>query len=166
MKETVVQGWNGIATALGGIAVGAIDGPLPFADLVVAGAVAIAGYQAISKSKDEVKINIGIKKKDNKDTVIYRYGGTNPGNLTPKWKDEDSGLSFSTIPPRPGGSAAVTTINALNETGVVYAYQDKKTHVTVVPAANIPVEAWIKAGSGSVWTKAVKSVVVKWDGGN
>lgn len=39
-------------------------------------------------------------------------------------------------------------------------------HVTVVPAANIPMRAWIKAGSDSIWFKAVKSVVVKWDGGN
>lgn len=26
-------------------------------------------------------------------------------------------------------------------------------------------EDWINAGSGSIWTQAVKSVVVKWDGG-
>lgn len=26
-------------------------------------------------------------------------------------------------------------------------------------------EDWINAGFGSVWTQAVKSVVVKWDGG-
>lgn len=26
-------------------------------------------------------------------------------------------------------------------------------------------EDWINAGSGSIWTQAVESVVVKWDGG-
>lgn len=26
-------------------------------------------------------------------------------------------------------------------------------------------EDWINAGFGSIWTQAVKSVVVKWDGG-
>ena len=26
-------------------------------------------------------------------------------------------------------------------------------------------EDWINAGSGSIWTQAVKSVVIKWDGG-
>ena len=96
------------------------------------------------------------------ETVIYRYGGTNPGNLTPKEKDKDSGLSFSTIP-KPG--AAMTTIEALNETGIVYAIQDNAYHVTVRPVG-ASVEDWIAAGSGSVWTRAVQSVVIKWDGGD
>ena len=94
-------------------------------------------------------------------TVIYRYGGTNPGNLTPKAKDKYSGLSFSTVP-MPG--AAVTTIEALNATGVVYAVQDGPTHVSVRPIG-ATTEDWINAGSGSIWTQAVKSVVIKWDGG-
>lgn len=53
-------------------------------------------------------------------TVIYRYGGTNPGNFVPSEKDVlfNSGLSFSTIPKK---GAAVTTIEALNATGVVFA---------------------------------------------
>ena len=97
-----------------------------------------------------------------KETVIYRYGGTNPGNLTPKEKDKDSGLSFSTIP-RPG--AAMTTIEALNATGIVHAVQDNAYHVTVRPVG-ASVEDWIAAGSGSVWTQAVQSVVIKWDGGD
>ena len=94
-------------------------------------------------------------------TVIYRYGGTNPGNLTPKSKDMYSGLSFSTIP-MPG--AAMTTIEALNATGVVYAVQDGPTHVSVRPVG-ATMEEWINAGSDSIWTQAVKSVVIKWDGG-
>ena len=95
------------------------------------------------------------------ETVIYRYGGTNPGNLTPKEKDKDSGLSFSTIP-KPG--AAMTTIEALNATGIVHEVQDNAYHVTVRPVG-ASVEDWIAAGSGSVWTQAVQSVVIKWDGG-
>ena len=93
-------------------------------------------------------------------TVIYRYGGTNPSNLTPKEKDKYSGLSFSTIP-LPG--AAMTTIEALNATGVVYAVQDGPSHVSVRPVG-ATMEDWIRAGSGSIWTQAVKSVVVKWGG--
>lgn len=93
-------------------------------------------------------------------TYIYRYGGTNPGNLTPKAKDRYTGLSFSTIP-QPG--AAVTTIEALNATGVVYAVQDDPTHVSVRPIGGT-MDDWINAGSGSIWTQAVKSAVVKWDG--
>ena len=53
----------------------------------------------------------------------------------------------------------------LNKTGIVYAYQDKLTHVSVVPVG-VSIQTWINAGSGSIWTQAVKSVVVKWDGGN
>ena len=94
-------------------------------------------------------------------TVIYRYGGANPGNLTPKEKDKNSGLSFSTVPmPR----AVMTTIEALNATGVVYAVKDGFTHVSVRPVG-ATMEDWINAGTGSVWTQAVKSVVIKWDGG-
>ena len=48
--------------------------------------------------------------------------------------------------------------------GVVYAVQDGPTHVSVRPVG-APMEAWINAGSGSIWTQAVKSVVIKWDGG-
>ena len=38
-------------------------------------------------------------------------------------------------------------------------------HVSVVPVG-VSIQTWINAGSGSIWTQAVKSVVVKWDGGN
>ena len=126
----------------------------------------------ISLPKIDIKPKSDSKEKDiapaipkdppKKETVIYRYGGTNPGNLTPKAKDKYSGLSFSTVP-MPG--AAVTTIEELNATGVVYAVQDGPTHVSVRPVG-ATMEDWINAGSSSVWTQAVKSVVVKWDGGN
>lgn len=59
-----------------------------------------------------------------------RYGGTDPGNLIQKEKDRITGLSFSAIP-KPG--AAMTTIEALNATGVVYAIQDKPTYISVRP---------------------------------
>ena len=49
-------------------------------------------------------------------TPIYRYGGTSPSNLTPKSKDQSSGLSFSTTP-KPG--SATTTIEIVNATGVL-----------------------------------------------
>ena len=70
-------------------------------------------------------------------------------------------MSLSTIP-IPG--AAVTTIEALNATGVVYAVQDGPDQVSVRPV-DATMEDWINAGSGSIWTQAVKSVVIKWYGG-
>ena len=109
------------------------------------------------------QINAKSETKDNTETVIYRYNGTNPGNLTPKEKDliGHGGLSFSTIP-KPG--SAQTTIEKLNATGVVYAVQDSPTHVSVRPVG-ASIAEWREAGSSSIWTQAVKSVVVKWDGG-
>ena len=101
-------------------------------------------------------------------TFIYRYGGTNPGNLTPSQRDialyaaTGKGLSFSTVP-KPG--AAMTTIAALNATGVVYAVYDGANHVSVFPIGG-SLEDWYNAGPSSAWTAAVKAVVVKWDGTN
>ena len=66
-------------------------------------------------------------------------------------------MSFSTVP-QPG--AVMTTIEALNATGVVYAVRDGVTHVSVRPV-DATMEDWINAGSDSVWTQAVKSVVVQ-----
>ena len=155
----------------GGVAVA--DGPLPFGDIVAAasaalltvGAIGYGIYQAtqapaVSIPKAEEKAE-ATPAPPPTPTVIYRYGGTNPGNLTPKAKDKYTGLSFSTVP-MPG--AAVTTIEALNATGVVYAVQDGPTHVSVRPVG-ATMEDWINAGSGSIWTQTVKSVVIKWDGG-
>lgn len=153
----------------GGAAVA--DGPLPFGDMVAVvgaalltvGAIGYGIYQAAQAPAASIP---KIEEKAEAipappPTVIYRYGGTNPGNLTPKAKDKYTGLSFSTVP-MPG--AAMTTIEALNATGVVYAVQDGPTHVSVRPVG-APIEAWINAGSSSIWTQAVKSVVIKWDGG-
>ena len=65
----------------------------------------------------------------------------------------------------PKSGAAMTTIGAINATGLVYAVKDKPTHVSVKPIGGT-VEDWINAGSSSAWTQAVKSVVIKWDEGN
>ena len=150
------------------------DGPLPIGDLIglggaallTVGAIGYGIYQAtqapstsISEEREREK---EITAPPPSSTVIYRYGGTNPGNLTPKAKDlrDGRGLSFSTVP-APGCS--MTTIQALNATGVVYAVPDGATHVSVYPIGGTMAD-WVNAGSGSIWTQAVKSVVIKWDG--
>lgn len=112
-----------------------------------------------SESKEKVKAD-AIVTQTQSSKVIYRYGGTNPGNLTPKDKDRYTGLSFSTVP-KPG--AAMTTIEAINSTGIVYAIQDGPSHVSVRPIGG-SMDDWIEQGSSSKWTQAVKSVVIKWDG--
>ena len=120
--------------------------------------------KATPREKSNEKENAkAVPKQQWEGTTIYRYGKTNPGNLTPKQKDATTGLSFSTIPPPPGVPAAVTTLEALNATGVVVAIQDSPTHVSVRPVG-ASVQAWIDAEPSSVWTLAVKTVVIKWDG--
>ena len=171
--QTIQQASGYFAVAAG---VSQVDTPAPGPADVVSGALLLGGvlvcagiatYTAITAPAPSISIPKAGKKAEAipttppSSTVIYRYGGTNPGNLTPKAKDKYSGLSFSTVP-MPG--AAKTTIEALNATGVVYAVQDGPTHVSVRPVG-ATMEDWINAGSGSIWTQAVKSVVIKWDGG-
>ena len=160
--QTFISG-SGLAMVGGGaIAAGAIDGPLPVGDII--GIAAIVGTYLFSQEKDDVQIKAGVIEKTKPDITIYRYGETKPSNLTPKMKDRYTGVSFSTIPPQPGKNAAVTTIHTINSTGILYAYQDSLTHVTVIPT-NASIMEWIKAGNESIWTMTLQSVVVKWDGG-
>ena len=114
---------------------------------------------AISQAKVDA-----IPKTPPRDITIYRYGGTNPGNLTPTVMDvrTNTGLSFSTIP-KPG--AAMTTIGKINSTGFLYAIPDGLTHISVYPVGGT-IEGWHNAGSNSIWTQSLKSAVIKWDGGN
>ena len=160
-------GCGGAALADGPLPVGDIAGAIGAAALSI-GAIGIGIYQAIQAPAKAIP-KTEEKEKDltlppKKGGVIYRYGGTNPGNLTPSQRDVDlfpitgKGLSFSTIP-KPG--AAMTTIEALNATGVVYAIQDGPTHVSVYPVGGT-LEDWHNAGSSSIWTTTVKSVVIKW----
>ncbi len=172
--QTILKASGYFAVAAG---VSQVDTPAPGLADVVSGVLLLGGvlvcagiatYTAITAPAPSISIPKAEEKSEAipttppSSTVIYRYGGTNPGNLTPKAKDKYSGLSFSTVP-MPG--AAVTTIEALNATGVVYAVQDGPTHVSVRPVG-ATMEDWINAGSDSIWTQAVKSVVIKWDGGH
>ena len=164
----------------GGVAV--LDGPLPFGDaiaiagatIITAGVIGYGVYQAtqslsdsFEKTEEKAKaqdIAIPVKMDLPEDTVIYRHGGTNPGNLKPREKDvkifkeTGLGLSFSLVP-KPG--SAKTTIGDINSTGVLYAVHDYGTHVSVHPIGGT-LEDWYNAGSLSIWTTALKSVVSKY----
>ena len=133
---------------------------------VAAKEVANSFSTTITKSKNKNGI---CKVTPPQSNVIYRYGKINPGNLTPNKKDYDfkgSGLSFSTLPPvNSKKEAGVTTIDAINSTGVLYAVRDGEYHVSVYPV-NATIGDWYLAGTESVWTKALQSVVIKWDGGS
>lgn len=61
-------------------------------DFVAAGIV--LGFSIYEYYKDKIHDNTQTKilslPRNKKDVVIYRYGGTNPGNLTPSQKDSDT----------------------------------------------------------------------------
>ena len=56
-------------------------------------------------------------------------------------------------------NVATTTIEALNATGIVYAVYDGGTHVSVHPIGGTMID-WYNAGPLSLWTAAVKSVII------
>lgn len=70
------------------------------------------------------------------------------------------GLSFS-FTPEPG--CAETTIEEVNATGVLYAKIDGVDHISVFPVG-ASLKQWHDAGTSSVWTQSLKSVVRKWGG--
>lgn len=79
----------------------------------------------------------------------------------PSKADEESktGLSFSTIPRY---RSVMTTVNTINATGVLVAVKDGANHYSIYPGVTI--KQWRDAGSTSIWTQTLKSIVVKWDG--
>ena len=87
-------------------------------------------------------------------TLIFRYGGRNPGNLTPRTQDVGSGLSFSTVYKH--GSAA-TTIELINRSEHLYAVKDGPTHVSVRPKDG-SMQDWITQGSDSIWTQELRKL--------
>lgn len=64
-----------------------------------------------------------------------------PYNLTPREGDTD-GLSFSLTPPLTG-KYVVTTIEAVNMTGVLTAVNDRPNHVSVRPTNFSAMPSWI-----------------------
>ena len=95
------------------------------------------------------------------DTVIYRYGGTAPSNLTPRPKDRTSGLSFVLTKPT-GRDYVETTVSAINSSGYLIAIRDGANHVSVVPNPAVgTLDEWIETGSSHPCTQVLKSRVVK-----
>jgi len=74
-------------------------------------------------------------------TIIYRGGSGNATNMTPRITDV-GGLSFYLLPPETG-SFTMTTIEAVNATGVLRAIVDGPNHVSVIPADPLAMPGWI-----------------------
>ena len=157
--------------------IGMMDGPYPVADAI--GLVGLAGiaiyafgtaiYQtatapaipmpmthspAIAIPKVETDSNVDALPPLPPDTPIYRRGGPNPGNLTPRPQDI-SGLSFS-LDPIP--NSVMTTVGAVIATGKLVAVNDYGRHVSIVPS-NASMQDWITAGRNSEWTRALQRIV-------
>ena len=135
-----------VGDVIGGIGIG----------LLTVGAIG-AGLYNMSKADGLTKV---IANGTSKETIIYRYGGANPGNLVPREVDvmSGTGLSFSTIPK---SGAAMTTIEEVNATGVLIAVKDGPSHVSVYPVGTT-MAGWREAGRDSIWTTTLKSIVIKW----
>ena len=99
---------------------------------------------------------VSYKANSSTDAVTYYYAHNWRGDITSIY-DRDGNVVANYE------YDAMTTIEELNATGVVYAYQDSLTHVTVKPIGGTIAE-WRNQGTSSVWTKTIKSLVVKWDG--
>jgi len=118
--------------------------------------------QTKSQAKTITKERIQEKPYQPDNTKIYRYGGANPSNLTPRQNIDYDGLSFML---KPRKKSVTTTIGQINATGILYAFRDKPYHVVVKPA-NATVKEWMEKGPESIWTQTLKGIVVKWDGKN
>jgi hypothetical protein len=88
------------------------------------------------------------------DTTIYRGGGSNPGNLTPRPGTDDNGLSFN-LQPRSGPNVWTTVRQAVNSGFKVL--QDGADHVSV-SVDNM--EEWL-GNRESQWTTTLKGIVQK-----
>lgn len=163
----------GAALVIGGITT-QLDSPLPgpadiVGGIIIAGGIIIGGISSwhtaqqiaktISQAETLTKEVVDILTKRPNDTLIFRYGGANPGNLIPTKNDvrTNSGLSFSTVPLL---GSAVTTIGLVNATGVLTATKDGLTHVSVYPVGTT-ISGWRAAGTSSIWTTTLKSIVVR-----
>ena len=103
--------------------------------LVVSGGVAVGTYiNSTAKEKEKSRVIVleqVITKRPN-ETVIYRRGNGNATNLTPRPIDLHTELSYKLKVPV-ATDYTITTMEAINATGVLTAVIDKPNHVSVRP---------------------------------
>jgi len=140
--------WNGKEAAgaiAAGVAGGALDGPLPFGDII-----GVLLYWLISSwistSIPDVQTNSRSRQDDNDETYIYRSATGTAKSLTPRENKDENGLSFFTTQPS-SGKYFRTTIEAVNSTGVLVAIPDpiNPSHILINPVIPTTMEGWIKS---------------------
>ena len=135
-----------------------LDGPLPFGDAigvgVVIGTTVVVGgvniYNSLNKYFSEQKATAitnaiaAVSENTENPTIIYRRGSDSAANLTPKEKDMLDGLSYTTVMPTKG-NFTITTIEAINSSGMLIAVNDRDNHVAVRPIDPQKMQEWINS---------------------
>ena len=134
-----------------------------------AGAVVIGGCVDLYNnvlSKIEAGSAARAKENNNKEpTVIYRTGSGNGTNLTPRTPKDSTGLSYSLTKPA-CGPYTVTTMEAVNATGVLSAVRDGPDHVSVIPTDISKMPEWQATREHAnenphTYTKILQNISVK-----
>ena len=142
--------------------------------LVVSGGVAVGTY-INSKAKEKEKARVvaleQVKTKRPNQTVIYRWGNGNATNLTPRSRDIDDGLSYElSVTPDIADKYTMTTMEAVNATGVLEAVIDRPNHVSVRPVNPLEMMEWINSRPTAkenpyYLTKILASISIRDNGG-
>lgn len=115
------------------------------ADVVTAAVLTVAKIATLATGlvvvEDIISKKSSLNSSKKESTVIYRSGSSTNHNLTPRIADWN-GLSFTTI--QPTGKYTITTVEAVNSTGILVARQDIKnpTHYLVVPRSELMLHEW------------------------
>ena len=135
---------------------------------------AAVGTYINSKAKEKEKARIialeQVKTKRPKQTVIYRGESGNATNLTPR--DIDDGLSYElSVTPDIADKYTMTTMEAVNATGVLEAVIDRPNHVSVRPVNPLEMMEWINSRPTAkenpyYLTKILASISIRDNGGS
>ncbi len=134
------------------------------------GAMAIGGcidlYNYVASKVDFGSVVRTKENNTNEFTAIYRTGSGNGTNLTPRTpRDDSTGLSYTlTKPDR--GPYTVTSMEAVNATGVLVAVKDGPNHVAVIPTDMSKMPEWQATREHAnenphVYTKILQSISLK-----
>ncbi len=122
-----------------------VPGPADVAGLLIfAGTCIIAGVAYLNEEQEKTEVKPVVTDATNQldeSTVIYRMGSGTNVNLTPRPVDI-TGLSYTLERPV-SGKYTMTTVGAINETGVLVAIHDGPNHVSVMPTNPLDIEPWI-----------------------
>ena len=118
-----------------------------------------------AKTKEQVNVATATEKGVNGLTPIYRTGNGNGTNLTPRPVKDNEGLSYSLVKPAKG-LYTMTTMEAVNATGVLFAFEDAPGHVSVNPIDASKMPEWQASRENAnvaphPYTKILQSISTK-----